>query len=82
MGLPPPVPLNMVVNNQETAQQIAERVDHAEARILYNAMNTNGAAHLRGFMDLIFANPVGPDGLTFRNRLRFTDKVDLQPSGP
>lgn len=83
MGLPAYVPLNMVVNNQETADQIAQRVDHAEAVFLNNTMATNGAPHLRRFMDLIFANPVGLDGLTYRMRLRFNmpERV-LAPIGP
>ncbi len=72
MGLPAYVPLNMVVNNLETAQQIAERIDHAEALFLHNTINTTGAANLGTFMGLIFANPVGADGQTLRNRLRFT----------
>ena len=70
IGLPLHVPLNMVANTWETPRQIAERVDHAEALILHNTIHTNGAVNLAGFMGLIFANPVGPDGLAFRNRLR------------
>jgi RHS repeat-associated protein len=70
MGLPPPVPLNMIANNQETPRHIAERVDHAEAILLNNAI-PNGL-NLEGFIGQIFANPVGPDGLTFRGRIRLT----------
>jgi RHS repeat-associated protein len=70
IGLPQHVPLNLVANTWETPRQIAERVDHAEALILYNTIHTNRAVNLAGFMGLIFANPVGPDGLAFRSRLR------------